>query len=155
MARFDGLNDRERRLVSIGAVVALVLLVIAIVMPLHRSVSQSEQRVARKQADLGWIRQMAPALAAAPRATPGTQESLIVLVDRSAREAGLGQALTGSQPSGNGALRAQFEKANFNSLLQWIATLSQQNGVQADSASFEAVADTPGVVNAVVTVRGR
>ena len=78
-----------------------------------------------------------------------------MLVDRSAREAGLGQALTGSQPSGSGALRAQFEKASFNALVQWIATLSQQYGVQADSASFEAVADTPGMVNAVVTLRGR
>ena len=69
LARLQGLNDRSagschRR----GS--RLVLLVIAVVMPLHAAVSQSGQRVARKQADLGWIRQMAPALAAAPRAVP-------------------------------------------------------------------------------------
>ncbi|MET0291236.1 MAG: type II secretion system protein M [Steroidobacteraceae bacterium] len=155
-ARFDALSDRERRIVGIGLIAALVLLIVAIVMPLERSVSQAAARVTRKQADLGWLQQMAPALATAPQvAAGGAQESLIVLVDRTAREAGLGQALTGSQPSGNGALRTQFEKADFNRLVAWIALLAEQHGVQADSANFEAVKDGPGTVNAVVTLHGR
>jgi general secretion pathway protein M len=157
-ARFDALSDRERRIVTIGGVAALVLLLIAVVLPLERSVSQSAARVTRKQADLGWLQQMAPALAAAPQVASGAAgagESLIVLVDRTAREAGLGQSLTGSQPSGNGALRTQFEKADFNRLVAWIALLAEQHGVQADSASFDALKDAPGTVNAVVTLHGR
>ena len=150
--RFDALSDRERRLVTIGGVVAVVLLLVAIVMPIERGVSQSAERVTRKQADLGWIQQMAPALAVAPQAAPTTSESLIVLIDRSAREAGLGQALTGSQPSGNGAMRTQFEKADFDRLMDWIAMLAQQYGVQAESATFEA-GGTAGVVDAVVVLR--
>ena len=152
-ARFDSLAERERRLVMIGGAVALVLLVFAVVAPLERGVSQSAARVTRKQSDLGWMRQMGPALAVAPQAAPANPESLIVLVDRSAREAGLGQALTGSQPSGNGALRTQFEKAEFNRLLDWVAQLAQQQGVQVESASFDAVADVPGTVNAVIVLR--
>jgi type II secretory pathway component PulM len=153
--RFDGLADRERRIVLAGAALAIVLLVLAAVLPLQRGVEASSQRVLRKQADLGWMQQMAPTLAAAPQDAPATQESLIVLVDRSARDAGLGQALTGSAPSGDGALRTQFEKADFNQLVEWIAQLAQQYGVQAESASFDAVADAPGTVNAVVTLRTR
>jgi general secretion pathway protein M len=151
--RFDALAEREQRLVLIGGAVALVLLLVAVVLPLERNVSQSAARVTRKQADLGWLQQMAPSLAVAPREVPATKESLIVLVDRSARDAGLGQALTGSQPSGNGALRTTFEKAEFNRLVDWIAMLGQQYGVQADTASFDAIADTPGTVNALVTLR--
>lgn len=150
--KFDALSDRERRIVVVGGVVAAALLLLAIVMPLERGVSRSAERVTRKQADLGWIQQMAPALAAAPQATPTNSESLIVLIDRSARDAGLGQALTGSQPSGNGALRTQFEKADFNRLVDWIALLAQQYGVQAESATFEA-GGSPGVVDAVVVLR--
>jgi general secretion pathway protein M len=150
--KFDALSDRERRLVIIGGVVAVVLLLLAVVLPLERGVSQAADRVARKQADLGWIQQMAPALAAAPQAAPANAESLIVLIDRSARDAGLGQALTGSQPSGNGAMRTQFEKADFNRLVDWIAMLAQQYGVQAESATFEA-GGAPGVVDAVVVLR--
>lgn len=151
--RFDALADRERRLVSIGGAIAILLLVMALVMPLERGVATSAARVTRKQSDLSWMRQMAPALAVAPQAAPANQESLIVLVDRSAREAGLGQSLTGSQPSGNGALRTQFEKADFNRLIDWIAQLAQLQGVQAESASFDAVADSPGTVNAVIVLR--
>ena len=151
--RLDALADRERRLVIVGGAVALLLLLAAVLMPLERGVSQSAARIARKQADLGWIQQMAPVLASAPQAAPATQESLLVLVDRSARDAGLGQSLTGSQPSGNGALRTQFEKADFNRLIGWIAQLAQQNGVQAESASFESIPDSAGTVNAVVVLR--
>jgi len=150
--RIDALSDRERRLVLLGAVAAVVLLLLAVVLPIERGVSRSAANVTRKQSDLGWIQQMAPALAAAPRAAPANTESLIVLIDRSARDAGLGQSLTGSQPSGNGAMRTQFEKADFSQLVQWIAMLSQQYGVQAESAQFDA-GGAPGVVNAVVVLR--
>jgi general secretion pathway protein M len=150
--RFDALTDREQRLVLFGGIAAAVLLVLAVVLPVERGVSHSAANVSRKQADLGWIQQMAPALATAPRATPHNAESLIVLIDRSARDAGLGQALTGSQPSGNGAMRTQFEKAEFSRLVQWIATLAQQYGVQVESAQFDA-GGAPGIVNAVIVLR--
>jgi type II secretory pathway component PulM len=154
-ARFDALADRERRIVIGGALLAAVLLLLAVVLPLQGAMGRSAERVTRKQADLGWMQQMAPTLAVAPQAAPATQESLIVLVDRSARDAGLGQSLTGSAPSGDGALRTQFERAEFNRLVEWVAQLGQQYGVQAESASFDAVADAPGTVNAVVTLRTR
>lgn len=150
--RYDALSDREQRLVLFGGLAAVILLLLAVVLPIERGVSKSAANVTRKQSDLGWVQQMAPALAAAPRATPGNAESLIVLIDRSARDAGLGQSLTGSQPSGNGAMRTQFEKAEFSRLIQWIAMLSQQYGVQAESAQFDA-GGAPGVVNAVVVLR--
>ena len=150
--RFDALSERERRLVTFGSIAAVVILLFAIIMPIERGVSQSAARVTRKQSDLGWIQQMAPALAVAPRASPTNAESLIVLIDRSARDAGLGQSLTGSQPSGNGAMRTQFEKADFNRLMDWISMLAQQYGVQAESATFES-GGAPGVVDAVVVLR--
>ena len=150
--RFDALSDRERRLVLFGGIAAAVLLLLAVVLPIERGVSRSAANVTRKQSDLGWIQQMAPALAAAPRPTPGNAESLIVLIDRSARDAGLAQSLTGSQPSGNGAMRTQFEKAEFSRLVEWIAMLAQQYGVQAESAQFD-TGGAPGIVNAVVVLR--
>jgi general secretion pathway protein M len=128
---FDGLSDREQRIVSIGAVVALALLILAIVLPLGSAVDAAKRRVAAKQGDLAWMQQVGPALGAATSAPPTSQESLIVLVDRTARESGLGQALTGSQPSGPGALRTTFE-----------------------GATFDATKD-PGAVNAVVVLQLR
>jgi len=153
--RYAEMSAREQRMVLFGAVVAAVLLILAIVMPIDRAVARAHERIERKQADLDWLRQVGPSLASAPQtAAPAANESLLVLVDRSAREAGLGAALTGSQPSGDGAMRTQFQKAEFDRLIGWMGQLAQQHGVRAESATFDA-GDAPGVVNAVVVLRQR
>jgi general secretion pathway protein M len=154
---YAGLAAREQRVVFIGGIAAGILLLLAVVLPLHRQTAALEKRIATKQADLAWMQAVAPSLAAAgPQraAAAGPQESLVVLVDRTARESGLAQALTGSQPSGDGGLRVQLEKAQFNALVAWIARLSEQSGVSVESASVDAAAE-PGLVNAGVVLRQR
>jgi len=152
---YAGRAPREQRMLLLGGIAAAVLLLVLIIAPLHRSTTALEKRIATKQADLAWMRGVAPTIAAAGPvpAAAGQQESLVVLVDRTARESGLAQALTGSAPSGDGGLRVQLEKAQFNSLLAWFARLSEQNGIRVESASVDAAGE-PGVVNAGVVLRG-
>jgi type II secretory pathway component PulM len=78
-----------------------------------------------------------------------TGEPPVVLVDRVGREAGLGAALRGTQPSGTG-VRVQLEAAPFDTLISWIATLDQRYGLAIDSITVDRAA-RPGVVNANVT----
>ncbi len=153
---FQGLAERERRMVLIGGVLAVVLLLLAIILPLNRSVAEGNQRVARKQADLTWMRSVAPQLAAAGPAAPApaSQESLIIIVDRAAREAGLGAALTSSEPSGMGGLRVRLEKAPFDILIGWLARLSERHGVTVETASIDSAGE-PGIVNAGIVLRPR
>lgn len=152
---YAGLAQREQRIVALGAAAAAVLLLLAIVLPLHSKAVALEQRIATKQTDLAWMQAVAPALMAAGPlpAAANPQESLVVLVDRSARESGLAQSLTGSQPSGDGGLRVQLEKAPFNAMVTWLARLAQTNGVRVESASVD-MAGEPGLVNAGVVLRG-
>ncbi|MEO7773715.1 MAG: type II secretion system protein M [Steroidobacteraceae bacterium] len=154
--RLDSLGSRERRMVLGGGILAGVLLVFLLVMPLERNLSKLSASVTRKQADLAWMQSVAPALASAgPAASvPATQDSLVVVIDRAARESGLAQSLTGSQPSGDGGLRVQLEKAPFNSLVQWLGRLSERNGVRVESASIDAASE-PGLVNASIVLRIR
>jgi type II secretory pathway component PulM len=79
-------------------------------------------------------------------------ESLIVIVDQSARESGLGSSLAGSQPSGAGNLSVQLQKAPFDSLVGWLARLSQQNGVQIESATIDSAGE-PGLVDASLVLK--
>jgi general secretion pathway protein M len=153
---FDNLSDRERRMVTYGGIVAAVLLLLGVVTPLDRSVAAAEQRLARKQADLAWMQSVGPELAAAGPAIaqPATQESLLVVVDRAARETGLGNALTSSEPSGNGGLRVRLEKAQFSTVVGWLARLSEQHGIRVESATMDATGE-PGVVNAGLVLRTR
>jgi general secretion pathway protein M len=153
---FDSLNERERRMVIVGGVCIALVLVFGVIMPLDRSVAHASARLATKQADLAWMREVAPELAAAGPApnAPTSQQSMLVVVDRAAREAGLGTALTSSEPSGAGGLQVRLEKAPFDALVAWLARLSEQDGIRVDSATMDN-AGQPGVVNAGVVLHTR
>jgi general secretion pathway protein M len=150
------MNERERRLVTFGGIAAVVLLIFGIVLPLETSVSRAQARVEKKQEDLQWMRQVGPELAAAGPtiAQPATQDSILVIVDRAARESGLGSALTSSEPTGPGGLRVRLEKAPFGLIVGWLARLADQHGIQVESATMDSTGE-PGVVNAGIVLRTR
>lgn len=145
----ERLNERERRMVMIGGIAAVVLLVLGVILPLENSVAKAQQRIEQKQTDLAWMRNVGPELASAGpvAASPTSPDSLLVVVDRAARESGLGSSLTSSEPQGQGKLRVRLEKAQFDILVGWVARLSDQHGIGVESATVDN-AGTPGLVNA-------
>jgi general secretion pathway protein M len=152
---FDTMSERERRMVQIGGALAAVLLIFGVLLPLDSSVSKAKSRITQKQADLVWMKNVAPVLASSqPVQSSANGESLIVIVDRSARESGLGSALAGSQPSGAGGIQVQMQKASFDAMLGWLSRLSQQNGIGVDGATIDS-AGAPGIVNAAVVLRSQ
>ena len=148
---FATLSARERRLVMAGAVLAGLIVVFGILVPLDRSVAQAKERLAKKHADLSWMQSVAPELAATAPPPTASGESLLVIIDRSARESGLAGALSGSEPGGPGSLSVRLERAPFDTLVGWLARLSQQNGVIVESATLER-AGAPGLVNAAIVL---
>jgi general secretion pathway protein M len=156
-AWYEKQSERDQRVLRWGSLVVALIILLGIFLPLQRALSQARTRLAEQQADLAWMRSMAPTLAAAgpgPAAAP-TGESLVVLIDRTARESGLAQALTGSQPTGNGSMRVQLENADFNLLVGWLSRLGSQHEVRVESASVTAMAGAAGVVNASVQLHQR
>jgi general secretion pathway protein M len=145
------LSERERRTLLLGAIAAAALLFFGILIPLDRSVSHAQQRLARKQADLAWMQGVAPEIANTAPPPSANGESLLVIIDRSARESGLAGSLSGSEPHGPKALSLRLEKANFDKLVAWLTRLSQQNGVTVDSATIDK-AGGPGLVNAAIVL---
>lgn len=150
------LSARERWMVLAGGAVALLLLITAIVMPLQRSVTATEHRVEKKRTDLVWLRSNASqfAMLQATR-TPTLSESLVVLVDRTARESGIDKSLVGgSQPSGNGGLSVRFDKMPFDSLVAWLSQLREKYGVHVESATVDAANDAGTVTGTLVLHSG-
>ncbi len=146
---FESLQQRERRFLTAGAVIAALVLLIGLI-SLDRSVARAQAHLTHRAQDLAWMRSVAPQLeAAGPPATsrPASQRSLIVVVDAAAREVGLATSLSSSEPSGNNGLQVRLEKAPFDTLVGWLSRLSEQNGIQVQSATIES-AGAPGVVNA-------
>ncbi len=147
----DSMSPRELRILQIGAALGVALLLFGVIVPLNSSVSHAHQRIGKKQQDLVWMRSVAPELAAAGPPPAARGESLLVIVDRSARESGLGSSLAGSEPSGPDGLSVRLEKASFDALVGWLVRLSQQNGIRVDSASID-TSGAPGMVNASIVL---
>jgi general secretion pathway protein M len=148
---FNSLQQREQRVVAIGAVVlALIVLVGGILMPLQSAVSTAVRANANKREDLAWMRVNAPQIRAAGFGLPAdTGEAPVVLVDRVGREAGLSSALRGTQPNATG-VRVQLEAAPFDTMIMWLDTLDTRYGYALESITVDRGA-APGTVNASVT----
>jgi general secretion pathway protein M len=147
------LHERERRMVTWGGLAAAVLLFIGvIVVPLYTIAGRLERRVEQKREDLTWMRSVAGELQAAGPAAAGGGQSLIVIVDESAQTAGLGSAVTGTQPSGTGGVRVRLEGAAFDTVVAWLANLEQRYGLSIESATIDRGAQS-GIVNASVILR--
>ncbi|HEX7374022.1 MAG TPA: type II secretion system protein GspM [Steroidobacteraceae bacterium] len=152
-AWLDNLQERERRLVYGAAGLAgLALLYLVLVLPFQTATHRAAQRLDRKQTDLTWMRQVAPQVSSAAGAAGAahTGESLVVLVDRTAREAGLGTSLRDQSPDQNKALRLRLEAVQFDAMIAWLASLQTQYGVSIEAAAIDGTG--PGLVNASLTL---
>ena len=149
---YRGRPEREQQLALWGGAAAAVLLLALLIWQLGASVASAEARVERRREDLAWIEAVTPRLQAAPAARPG--ESLTIAVDRVAREGGLADKLASVEPAANGALRARFTGASFDSLTLMLARLQKERGVEVDTASVSATGE-PGLVDATLVIRPR
>lgn len=150
-AWFYALKPRERLIVlGGGALVLLTVIYLLGLAPFYKTLNDRSARVARKQADLAWMRSVAgemQMLGANQPAAGASGESLVVLIDRSARECGLGSSLTGQTPSGETSIRVRLESAAFDTLIACLGSLQRMHSVSVDSATFDRTSK-PGVVNA-------
>lgn len=148
---YYGLKPRERLLVSGGAIIVLLTAIYMLgLAPFYKNLSALDAGVTEKKADLAWMRSVASELqvlgASQPLVATPTGESLVVLVDRTAREAGLSSALTGQTPNGETGIRVRLEGAAFDMAMMWLANLTLSHAVDIESAQFDRTS-TPGLVN--------
>ncbi|MBL8266761.1 type II secretion system protein M [Steroidobacter sp.] len=150
--KFNALQPRERIVIIGGAVLVLVVAIYTLALaPLYAAVGAQAKRVAQKEGDLAWMRSVAgevAVLSAAAPSRPGpSNESLVVLIDRAARDCGLGSSLTGQTPNGDHGIRVRLEAAEFDKLMVCLGTLQQVHAVDVESATIDRTAK-PGLVNA-------
>lgn len=146
----DKLAPRERLLVLAATGFAAFALVYALgLQPLYAARGRAAAEVEARRSLLIDLEQVArrfgPQAAATLPAAP-TGESLVVLIDRSTRERGLGAYLKRNQPEGANGVRLRLENAPFDELTGWLAGVQSRHGLAAVSASFDPSGE-PGRVN--------
>jgi general secretion pathway protein M len=147
----DKLAPRERVLVLAAAAFAVFALVYALgLQPLDGARTRAAAEVEERRGLLRDIEQVArrfgPQGPGAAPAVAGSGESLVVVVDRSTRERGLGAYLKRNQPEGANGIRLRLENAPFDDLTGWLADLQARHGLTAISVSFDPSGE-PGRVN--------
>jgi general secretion pathway protein M len=154
---YRGLQPRERSLVLAGgALIGVALLYLALFGPFAKALDGRQERVDKKRQDLVWMRSMSNTVRMMAASRPGGAggESLVVMINRTAQQAGLTSALTNQAPQGESSIRVRLEGARFDALVSWLGMLEQQSGVQVENASVDR-ADKNGIVNAsVLLTRG-
>jgi general secretion pathway protein M len=149
---YASLQQREQRVVTIGAIaLGLIIVIGGILMPLQSAVSSAVKGTETRREDLAWMRVNAPEVRALGGQLPAdTGEAPVVLVDRVGREAGLATALRGTQPNATGGVRVQLEGAPFDTMITWLDNLDRQYGLAIESISVDRT-PTPGLVNASIS----
>lgn len=150
---FYGLEERERWFL-IGGAAALVLALIYLLLlnPLFTETAERSTRVEQKEKDLAWMQKAAATIVARGPANggPKVRGTLVVIVDQTARSAGLGDSLKANQPTGPNSIRVRLDSASFDALVRWLGELQTNYQIQIQSATFDGSGGGPGIVNASV-----
>lgn len=154
---YANLEPRERLIVAVGAAaVAVILFWAGLWMPLDKGHRNVEQSVANWQRSLADLRVIAASMdvgtSTSAQARISTDESPVVIVDRTLRERGLNNTVKRQQPTPNG-VRVEFEDVAFDQLVVWLGDLNTRYAmdVQAGSLSLTGRAG-PGRINASLTL---
>lgn len=136
------LEPRERHVLIGGAMVLTLLLGYFLLWePFITARQQLETIVAAREQDLQWMQQAAleiQQLRQQPTMrSPATRTtSLLTLIDSSTRTGDLATVNKRIEPQGD-AVRVNFSQVRFMHLMQWLALLQAQHGVQVQTVTLE------------------
>lgn len=141
---FNNLEERERRMVLIGAAAVLLMILWLIVGPLYGNLSKLETQVERQAIDLDAMREIAAAVGTSPIPGPDTGGSIVLKMQTSAASENL--QIDNYQPTGNTTVNASLNDASFNAIIRWLAALDKQYGIHVQNASIRR-GNEPGTVD--------
>lgn len=153
---FWQLAPRERLLVSIaGGLLIFTLIMVLGVRPIMNQNERGHRLVIDKRALLIELQQVASRLGpqtggAQPIATDSDQ-SLVLVVDRTTRSSGIAQYLKRNQPDGDTSIRLRFENAPFDTLITWLSDLQSRHGMSVETANID-MSQQAGRVNCNLTL---
>jgi general secretion pathway protein M len=151
------LAQRDRRVLVVGSIVVAIFLVWSFVWyPLAQEKSRLSAQLENARRDLAFVRvseaEVERLRSVGVRSRADRQgKSLLALADVSARGSGLEGVLKRLEPVGSHSVRASFEFASFDVLIEWVENLARDYGVQITDFSADRV-DATGLVNARVTL---
>ena len=138
---WQGLSERDRRMLGVGIVVVAALLFWALWFdPLQEERRNLTANVAQAEADLVYMQAASQQLATLQSGGTATVfdragRSLLALADASAREAQLANVLKRVEPVSEGRVAVWLEAAPFDAMAGWLEQMQTRFGVRAEEFS--------------------
>jgi type II secretory pathway component PulM len=155
-ARLEG---RNRRALVLGG---LALIALAchqwIWVPTQRSIAELNAINAEQRNVLAWMQEAKSEidrLRNQAGAEPGTEASLMAVVDGALRKQGFDRNLRKLEPDTGGGVRLSLEQIGFDELVAWITSLQLEQGVMVARFAAVRAGDGNGQVNVNLTLAGR
>ena len=132
---WQGLSERERRIVSVGGIAAVILLVYWLIWsPLTENVNQMKSQVIFQQNTYRWMQRATQQIGQLKQAgfsdAHHHDEAILVLVERALAQQKLSLYLRHvQQPQGN-QLVLTFHKVPFDRLMSCLQTLAQEVNIE-------------------------
>jgi general secretion pathway protein M len=158
---FDNLDIREKRILIIGvAVLFLALTYLLVWEPFIKKTAALEKSNQENAALVAWMEQSAEeakelqAKLKASGPSSSTQgQSLLGIIDKTAKSGNLGKAVKRVQPDGQSKARVWLENANFNDMIKWLESLQRRQGIHVVTSVVEKL-EEDGLVNARLVLEG-
>lgn len=140
-AYLDGLNERERRMIYVGAAVALLLICYQFIWyPFVNGASKLDMKITQQQKDLLWMQSNVNELKELSRTAvkpEGGNRSLYGVIESTAREKFGGNIQV--QQEGQ-RIRVLVSNVPFDDIMQWLDSLQSQQQVVIKEFNAEATA---------------
>jgi general secretion pathway protein M len=154
---WSNLQPRERYTLLGGAIVlALILLYALVIDPFSQELNRLQQSVKSQEEVLAWMHQASAEVKRLRAGGPGAKrtpgQSLMSLIDASARSTGLSGAIKQIKPEAGG-VKVRLEGVAFDDMLRWLEQLHRNYSVSVTTLVMERLAQ-PGRVNASVALGG-
>lgn len=154
---WSNLQPRERHTLLGGGIALVLILVYALVIdPFQQELHRLQQNVMNQEADLAWMKQASAEVKRLRGNNPSAQrvsgQSLMSLIDSSARSTGLSGAIKQIRPEGQG-VKVRLEQVVFDDMLRWLQQLNAKHSVNVGSLVMERLPQQ-GRVNASLALEG-
>ena len=149
------LEPRERRLAMIGgAVLALILIYLMLLVPLNQQLTRLRNSVPEAQLQLAQMRAQAATVQPlrGRTASPPAPGTLVSVIDQSATGHGLRKQLSRLEADGSNSAQITADAVSFNSLITWLSELREAHAIVVDNLTLDAHS-VAGTVNARLRLR--
>ena len=147
---WKSLEQRERLVLGWGAIFVVVIVVHTFVwQPWRDALNFMEQSVRQMRVDSVWMRQqdelvITGAVSTRQEAARGANQSLLSIIQQTARQANIDKSIQQMVPSQEGEeVRVTLENVDFNRWVGWIDNLYKNYAVDISQLSAEKEDETP------------